>query len=1153
MKPRINPFLALLTLTSGVHGANKIWDVVQGDGAAITAGSGTWTTGGPNWNTGSGDSTWVSGTSPDSAIFQAADDLGTHVVTVGGAITTAQTPGLTFSNSGFILQATTPQVVTVGTNNITCSLNVAAGKTATIGDHVTVKKNSTNGTFVLLGGGTLNVGSGTVNGGAALENTTTGTSFEMRNGTTLELKTGGSLASARSFVVGTLSNVDTNTHRLSIAGGAALLTNSSAIATNVVIGNNTSGQTSTAVIDITAGELNSQTAEGSIRFGPQSAGNGTICNGTLNLDGGTLTISRVHQGAQTGTGVIDSTFNFNGGTLKAFAGTNFAATFMAGLDFAYVKSGGAIINTDGVIGNNSNVVIAQPLLDGGGDGGLTKEGTGTLTLTGANTYTGATTINGGKLAITAPFSAITATAVNNTGRLKVNSSGVNQSSLGTVSLNTGSGLEFDLGTFNAASQPSLAIETLNANDNYTIDLSGTGIPSSTTITLLTYTTKTGSGIPTIGNLPPGVSLSGPPVDTGSSIEITVDLGSSTPFAWSIGDGDWDTTSLNWNGNAEAYSEPAVVTFPNLSEPVDGVNTVTLTANRSPYVVAIGNNGDYDTNAYTFTGPGAITGSTGVAKAGSGIARFSNTGNSYSGTLAINAGAVIKEVADSTTGNITVASEATFVLSGGISDGSGQTATITGPGFINQNYYYSGSLNQRGALQSHFGDNVWAGDIVVSGTPGTVGNTRIGVQNGASLTLTGTISEAVAGISPYFRAGDGTSDIITLAGTCSWTGPTRIFSNGGSLAISGNDKLPTTADLIVGPSAGASGSPTFDLAGFNQTVAALSGSGGTHPAIVKNSGVAQSILTLNPTAASSYAGKIQDDVKLVIGGSAAQTLAGDNVHLGDTIINSGSSLIISNDGELQFYPTANGITNSVGGTGTLQYDGTLRIDTLGTDPAPGNSWTLVNVGSLANPAPFGATFGVVGGAGAFTETADDSGIWKLVDGSVIWTFTESDGVLSVATYVPSPFEVWIETFFPDETLPSIVGTNADPDGDGASNLDEFALNGAPDNGADNGYHAVATEDTNADTQKELTLTIAVRKAGGSPVFSGSPLTATSDGVKYTIEGSLDLVFPTSAVSEASPADGPGGLPADYEYRRFRLDASEGLTGKGFLRVKIEAAP
>ena len=92
-----------------------------------------------------------------------------------------------------------------------------------------------------------------------------------------------------------------------------------------------------------------------------------------------------------------------------------------------------------------------------------------------------------------------------------------------------------------------------------------------------------------------------------------------------------------------------------------------------------------------------------------------------------------------------------------------------------------------------------------------------MQNGSTLTLTGDITEAEAGMSPYFRAGDNPADVITIAGTCSWTGPTRVYSNGGSLAIAGNDKLPTTVDLIVGASAGTTGSPTFDLAGFSQAV------------------------------------------------------------------------------------------------------------------------------------------------------------------------------------------------------------------------------------------------------------------------------------------------------------------------------------------------
>ncbi|MCW1884844.1 hypothetical protein OKA04_08900 [Luteolibacter flavescens] len=636
-------------------------------------------------------------------------------------------------------------------------------------------------------------------------------------------------------------------------------------------------------------------------------------------------------------------------------------------------------------------------------------------------------------------------------------------------------------------------------------------------------------------------------------QITPAAATPVEFSWWNGDGDWDTTSLNWNGNSQAYAEPARVIFPNLDEPVDGINTVNLTAAFAPHSVSITNNGDFDTAAYHFTGTGEITGATGIVKSGSGIARFSNASNSYAGLLSVSGGAVVKDVADNTTGGISVSNGATFMLSGGVTDGSGQILTLAGPGQTAQNYFYTGALNQRGALQSNAGANTWAGDIVLTGTAGASGTTRIGVQNGSSLTLTGAISEAIAGMSPYFRAGDSPSDSITIAGSGSWTGATRIYSNGGVVKIGGDNKLPTTVDLIVGNTASLTGSPTFDLAGFNQTAAGLGGVGGTHPPVVQNSGSTLSTLTLNPTAASTFPGIIRDAVQLVIGGTATQTLTGDNTHTADTVINAGAHLIVGDGGELLFHPTTNGITNSVGGAGTLNYDGILRIDVSGASVATGNSWTLVKVGSLAS-ATFGTTFSVAGSSAPFTETPVDSGIWKLSAGGSEWTFTESTGALTVVGGgVQPPFDAWISARFPGVTDPAIIGKGADPDGDGRDNLTEFALNGDPDDGSDNGHHVVALEDTNANGQKELTLTLAVRKAGGSPVFSGSPLSAISDGVKYTIEGSLDLVFPGSATSEAAPASGPAGLPSDYEYRRFRLDASEGLSGKGFLRVKIEQAP
>jgi hypothetical protein len=79
---------------------------------------------------------------------------------------------------------------------------------------------------------------------------------------------------------------------------------------------------------------------------------------------------------------------------------------------------------------------------------------------------------------------------------------------------------------------------------------------------------------------------------------------------------------------------------------------------------------------------------------------------------------------------------------------------------------------------------------------------------------------------------------------------------------------------------------------------------------------------------------------------------------------------------------------------------------------------------------------------------------------------------------------------------------------------------------------------------------IHASAGSPVFSvSSSPSVTVDGVTYTIEGSVDLNFPGSGVSETSAPTGLDPLPSGWEYRRFRLDVSNGLPDKGFLRVEV----
>lgn len=159
---------------------------------------------------------------------------------------------------------------------------------------------------------------------------------------------------------------------------------------------------------------------------------------------------------------------------------------------------------------------------------------------------------------------------------------------------------------------------------------------------------------------------------------------------------------------------------------------------------------------------------------------------------------------------------------------------------------------------------------------------------------------------------------------------------------------------------------------------------------------------------------------------------------------------------------------------------------------------------------------------------------------------------------TPFEVWAQLFFPGQTDQAIIGTEADPDGDGQSNKIEFALGGVPNNGGNNAKIYQLTEDSSdAGTARELLITIAVRDGGDgaglnpvfAPVTGGNP-TATQDGVTYAVQGGVDLVTFQETVSVVDTmATGLPPAPSGYEYRTFSLNGSDGLPAKGFMRVSI----
>jgi len=129
------------------------------------------------------------------------------------------------------------------------------------------------------------------------------------------------------------------------------------------------------------------------------SGASTITN-IYNLEGGTLTVPQIISTITAPTRY----FNFNGGTLKAAASTSpFFGAAVASV--ANVRNGGAIIDDGGNAVAIDQILVHSTLAgDNPSDGGLTKLGAGTLTLSGAETYTGDTVVSNGTLSLTGSLS-----------------------------------------------------------------------------------------------------------------------------------------------------------------------------------------------------------------------------------------------------------------------------------------------------------------------------------------------------------------------------------------------------------------------------------------------------------------------------------------------------------------------------------------------------------------------------------------------------------------------------------------------------------------------------------------------------------------------------------------------------------------------------
>lgn len=639
------------------------------------------------------------------------------------------------------------------------------------------------------------------------------------------------------------------------------------------------------------------------------SGSGTIGGlGTLTKNGsGTLTLGTVNTftgGININNGtVIFSTLNnlgagaigFGGGTLQYNGNTDDISTHTVALN-----AGGATINTAGQSVSYTNTI------GNNGAGGLTKTGSGTLTLNGTNTYSGSTVVNQGTLAL-GPNTYLT-----NSSAIVVNSGTVLDAATSGIGLNLSSKVSQTLsgiGQVNGAvSAPvfttvspagSGVTGTLTINGSYStsggtnlidvathsndvIAVTGTGnltLNSGTIVVnpigsvadgryvIMTYSgSLSGSGVTV--RYPAGIQSYSLDTSVSGQIALVVLTTASDNITWAGNGSTWDVAgTLDWSNNVNhlswAYTNGDTVTFNDFAN--GGNVSPQLTTGVTPSSVIVSNT---VVSTYTLGGGGLISGNASLTKAGTGTLIL-ETPNNYSGvtviqggTLQVGNGSSNGGIGDIGSGNVT--NNGALVFEQGDSGTHTVAGSITGTGSLAENATATVVLGS---------SNSYSGPTTI-----TAGTLQVGIGTGTatlgsnpSVTDNGTLvlDDSNSFSFPYNISGSGQfADTgpanISLGGTLTYQGNTYISN--GVVKVNANNQIPnennvggSTGWLILDGNAGTSAG-TLDMSGFNLTVNSLSGVNGNAVGTITNSSTSTTttnILTLLGTATTTYNGQIMD--------------------------------------------------------------------------------------------------------------------------------------------------------------------------------------------------------------------------------------------------------------------------------------------------------
>ncbi len=601
-----------------------------------------------------------------------------------------------------------------------------------------------------------------------------------------------------------------------------------------------------------------------------------------------------------------------------------------------VASGNGITGTYNItFGGSGNISVTDPIDTSTGT--LTKEGTGTLFLSGANNYTGATTISAGVIRAS-HASAFGTTA-------------------GGITVESGAALELT-GAITIGAEALVlkgdgvssggALRNISGNNTYqgTIDISSSpsGVRINSDLFILTLS----------GNITNGSQL----LLFGGAGDIVVSgvIGNGAGPVTKADAGNVTLTGTN------TYTGLTTVLGGTLILDKAGVTDVGTVIDDSADVTVNGGTLQLNDRVEVFNALTLTSGSITVSSSGNGLITQSYLLNPTSGTT---------HTIDADLGNMF---RSTLTMSGS----SGTVVTLNGSNS------YIGKTTINGGTLKIGANNVMpnTSEVVMANTSGaildvngktdTIGSLSGGGSSGGNITLGtsgaltvnqftfGIYSAVISGDGSFTKSGHGT---LWLDRANTYTGGTTV--SGGEIIVGVNNALPNTSLTFTDTS-----KVLLIFSGVTQQIGTLSADGVTGAEIILAN--RSNVLTVTQSADATYSGTIVGAGALTKAGSSTLTLSGSNTYTGKTTINAGIIKIgadnVMPDSSEVVLANTSGVALNVNG----------KTDTIGSisgGGATGGNITLGTGGALTvNQFTFGDFAGVISGDGSFTKSS--YGVLKL---------------------------------------------------------------------------------------------------------------------------------------------------------------------------------